>query len=125
VTVLAVAVGAALGAPARYLLDRRVQGWHRSVFPWGLVVVNLLGSLVLGLITGVASGREVPAALLAGLATGWCGAFTTYSSFGYETVELARGRRAGLALVNVLITVVGGVAAVATGFAAGRFLAGG
>lgn len=124
ITVLAVGLGAAVGAPARYLLDRTVQTWHRSPFPWGLVVVNVLGSAVLGLVMGVASHDRLPGALVAGLATGWCGAFTTYSSFGYETVRLGRDGRAGPVVANVLITVLGGLAAVSAGMAAGLLLAG-
>jgi len=122
VSVLAVALGAAVGAPCRFLLDRFVQARGR-VFPLGLLVVNLLGSLVLGLIVGFAGRREVPAVLVLGLATGWCGAFTTYSSFGYETVQLGRHRRWWLAWVNVLATVLGGLAAVALGVVAGEWLA--
>ncbi len=112
---LAVVLGAAAGAPCRFLLDRFVQSRHRTVFPWGLVVVNLLGSLVLGLISGFADRRALPGALVLGLSTGWCGAFTTYSSFGYEMVRLARRRLLLLAGVNAVITVAGGLAAVTLG----------
>lgn len=119
----AVAVGAALGAPCRYLLDRFVQSRHRSVFPWGLVVVNLLGSLILGVISA-RGGHRLPDALVLGAATGWCGAFTTYSSFGYETVQLARGRRFLMATAHALVTVLGGLAAVALGVVIGGTLMG-
>jgi CrcB protein len=124
VTVLALVLGAALGAPARYLLDRWVQARLDTSFPWGLVVVNLLGSAVLGVVTGVAGRTEISPALLTGVATGWCGAFTTYSSFGYEAVYLVRERRAGAAVANVLITVLGGLMAVAAGVAAGQLVTG-
>lgn len=120
--VLAVVLGAAAGAPCRYLLDRFVQGRHRMVFPWGLVVVNLLGSLVLGVITGCAGHRHVPEAVMLGAAGGWCGAFTTYSSFGFETVQLARHRRFVLAASNAVVTVAGGLIAVALGVWLGQVL---
>ena len=54
-TVLWVALGAALGAPARYLTDRAVQGRHDSVFPWGTLTINLVGSFILGLAIIVAA----------------------------------------------------------------------
>ncbi len=122
-SILAVAIGAAIGAPCRYLLDRLVQSRHRTVFPWGLVVVNLLGSLLLGVLAGAAGRRRVPAWLMLALATGWCGGFTTYSSFGYETVQLTRQRRFVLAAANAVITVVGGVIAVVLGVWLGGRLA--
>jgi fluoride exporter len=129
---IAVAAGAAVGAPCRYLLDRLImrrvevrQGGQPPAFPWGLLGVNLLGCLLLGVISGVAGRREVPAALLLALTTGWCGAFTTYSSFGYDTVRLARLRRHRLAVANALVTVLGGLAAAALGVGLGVALVAG
>jgi fluoride exporter len=104
VTVLLVALGAALGAPVRYvtahLLDDRL--------PWGTVTVNLLGSLLLGLFGGLALTGDT----LALLGTGFCGGLTTYSAFAVQTHD--RGWRAGS--VNVLLTVVPALALCALGF---------
>lgn len=55
-TLLMVALGAAVGAPARYLADRAVQSRHESVMPWGTVSVNVVGSLILGGLMGAGSG---------------------------------------------------------------------
>jgi len=79
-----VALGAAFGAPARYLTDRAVtRASIRSVIPLGLLVVNVLGSALLGLVVGL----ENPT-LLVLLGTGFCGAFTTFSGFAWESSTL-------------------------------------
>ena len=83
-TVLWVALGAALGAPARYLLDRAVQTRHDSVFPFGTLLVNVIGSLLLGFLAALPATGPVMA--IAG--TGFCGALSTYSTFSYETLRL-------------------------------------
>ena len=102
---LLVALGAAVGAPARYLLDRAVQ--RRYPAPWGTVTVNVLGSLVLG---ALAAGASDAWGLLAG--TGFCGALTTYSTFAYETVRRAEtGERRRAVLEAVAGTTTGLLAA--------------
>ena len=83
-TVLMVLLGGAIGAPARYLTDLTVQRLHGTVFPWGTWTVNVIGSLVLG----VVAGSSAPAWLLSLVGTGLCGALTTFSTFGFETVRL-------------------------------------
>ena len=108
---LLVALGAAVGAPARYLLDRAVQ--RRFSGPWGTVTVNVLGSFVLGLLAGSASAG--PLQLLAG--TGFCGALTTYSTFAYETVRRAEAGEPRRALLEALAGITAGVLAAAAGLA--------
>lgn len=118
-TVLLVAAGGAAGAVLRYLTDRRIQGRHDSVFPWGTFAANALGSLVLAFLAGLAlfgSGNRIPA-LQALVGTGFCGALTTYSTFGYETVRLFSGGARLFAVVNVVATVLAGLGAGALGFA--------
>lgn len=116
-TVLLVFLGGAVGAPARYLLDRAVQRRHESVFPWGTLVVNLLGCLVLGLLTGAALSLPKDLLVLAG--TGVCGAFTTFSTFGYETTRLLEEGSLLEAGLNALGSLFFGVLAAACGFALG------
>jgi CrcB protein len=116
VTVLLVTLGAMVGAPLRYLTDRLVQARHDSVFPWGTLVVNMAGSLVLGGLAG--SGLTGPLAALIG--TGFCGALTTYSTFSFETVRLAQERAYFYAVLNVLVSVVGGLGAALIGYTVSR-----
>ena len=114
-TALWVALGAAVGAPLRYVLDRYVQSHHDGVFPRGILVVNVLGSFVLGLLAG-ASAPPVVAALLG---TGFCGAFTTWSTLAQDTVSLARSGNRRAAVLNAIGSVLVGSVAAALGLAAG------
>ncbi len=115
-TALWVVLGAALGAPARYLVDQAVTARHSSRFPFGTLVVNLSGCLLLGLLTGLALGPTAAALL----GTGFCGAYTTYSTFSYEAASLAQGGRARVAGVYVATSVVAGLALAALGYAVAR-----
>jgi len=117
VTWLLVALGAAFGAPARYLTDRAVQRLVPSERPWGTTTVNVVGSFVLGVV--VAAGTSGWSALVG---TGFCGALTTYSTFGYETVRLAASDDVRGAAWNVGVSTVLGVAAAALGWWLGTLL---
>ncbi|MCB5169682.1 fluoride efflux transporter CrcB [Streptomyces bambusae] len=112
---LLVAVGAAVGAPLRYLTDRAVQVRHDSLFPWGTFTVNAAGCLVLGVLTGAALAGDDPAGLQALLGTGLCGALTTYSTFSYETLRLAERGMRFLAVANAAGSVLVGLGAVHLG----------
>jgi fluoride exporter len=117
VTVLLVAFGAAVGAPLRYLVDRTVQTRHDSVFPWGTFAVNVTGSFVLGVLLRGAGAQAVPGSLVALLGTGLCGALTTYSTFGYETVRLLQDHSRPFAILNAVASVVAGLGAAFVGIA--------
>lgn len=120
-TVLLVFLGAAVGAPLRYLTDRAVQSRHNSVFPFGTMVVNVVGCLALGVLAGTGAGStSVPGALLG---TGLLGALTTYSTFSYETVRLAENGAWWYAAANVAVTVAVGLGAALLGFTVGGALA--
>ena len=106
-TVLLVALGAAIGAPLRYLTDRAIQARHDSVFPWGTLTVNVVGSLLLGLLTGLPAGPAVAALV----GTGFCGALTTYSTFSYETLRLIQDGARFYAAANVVASIVAGLGA--------------
>jgi CrcB protein len=110
-TVLLVAIGAAIGAPARYLTDRAVQSRHSSPFPWGTLTVNVAGSMLLGFLVGLPASH----ALTALLGTGFCGALTTYSTFSFETLKLARGGERLLAAANAIGSVLAGLGAAYVG----------
>ncbi|MGH4024023.1 MAG: fluoride efflux transporter CrcB [Pseudonocardiaceae bacterium] len=115
-----VGLGAAVGAPLRYLTDRTVQARHDTVFPWGTFTVNVVGSLFLGAVT--AASRQLGPPVAVALGVGFCGALTTYSTFGYETLRLLEGRARFPAVANVVASVVAGVGAAIVGFALGAAL---
>jgi CrcB protein len=117
VTALLVLLGGAVGASARYLTDVTVQRAHGTEFPWGTWTVNVVGSFVLGV--AAASGPDWVVTLVG---TGFCGALTTYSTFGYETVRLREEGRAGLATGNVLGSLAAGLAAATLGWWLGAAL---
>jgi len=119
---LMVCLGAAVGAPARYLTDRAMQSRHDSVFPWGTLAVNVVGSLILGLLVGAASHHHVPAEVVAAVGTGFCGALTTYSTFGFETVRLVEDGARLYAVLNVVASLLAGFGAAAMGYALGQAL---
>jgi CrcB protein len=114
VTVLLVLVGGALGASARYLTDVTMQRAHRTEFPWGTWTVNVAGSFVLGLVAAAGPSWVVT---LAG--TGFCGALTTFSTFGYETVRLAEEGHTAAAVTNVASSLAVGLLAAAVGWWSG------
>lgn len=114
-TVLLVALGAAVGAPLRYLVDRAVQTRHDSLFPWGTFAVNTVGSFLLG---ALATGTlDTPEPVLVALGIGLCGALTTYSTFGYETVRLLQERAPLFGFLNAAASIVAGLGAASVGAA--------
>lgn len=119
---LVVAAGGLVGAPSRYLLDRAVSTRIESELPWGTFVINVTGSLLLGLLTGLALAGPLPDLGKALLATGFCGAYTTFSTFTFETVRLLEDGRVLEAAGNVAGSVALGFGAAAAGLAIGLAL---
>jgi CrcB protein len=116
---LAVAAGGLVGAPSRYLLDRTISRRTGPGRPWGTFVINVSGSLVLGFLTGLALTGHLSEIGKALLGTGFCGAYTTFSTFSFETVRLLEDGRIFDAAGNVVISVAAGLAAAAAGLAIG------
>ena len=112
-----VAAAGAIGAPARYLVDGFVRSRTRDDLPYGTLLINLSGSFLLGLLTGLALTRGFPQTPFVLLGSGFCGAYTTFSTFAFETVRLAEESERGHALLNVAVSIVVGVASAAAGFA--------
>lgn len=114
---LAFLIAAAIGAPARYLIDGLVQHRTDGAFPWGTLVVNVSGSLVLGVITGLGLYHGLGPTTRTVLGTGGMGAYTTFSTFTFETVRLAEDGATGIALRNVAASFVVCLAAASAGLA--------
>lgn len=117
---LMVAGGA--GAVLRYLVDRYLQGKVESDFPYGTIFINVTGSLVLGFLTGSALHHGLSPSWVTVLGTGLCGAYTTFSTFTYDTFRLLGSDATTGALANVLVSVVTGVGAAAAGLAVGTLI---
>jgi fluoride exporter len=114
--ILLVALGAAVGAPLRFLVDKHMVGrllhsaGSRTPLPWGTFTVNVLGSFLLGVLVGVGNQTIT---LLVGV--GFCGAFTTYSTFAAETTALAGSGHRGRAVLNVILNLGAGLLAAVLG----------
>lgn len=123
---LFIAVMGAAGALARWGLSGQAYRWFGTGFPYGTLLVNVLGSLLLGLLMHVGLATDlVPRALRTALAVGFLGAFTTYSTFAYETLRHIEDGAWGLAAANVAANLVLGLVGVAAGVGLGRLVVGG
>ncbi len=108
-----VGLGGFLGANARYWLGLWVDTNWSNQFPWGTFVINISGCFILGLFATIMSERIIPAPHLRLLVSiGFVGAYTTFSTFEYETLRLAEGGSMLRALANVLASVLVGFLAV-------------
>jgi len=110
-------VAGAVGAPCRYLLDGLFQVHTAGAVPWGTFVINMSGSLLLGLITGAALYHAFPSTPKIILGTGFCGAYTTFSTWSFESVRLLEEGALREALVNAALSLVVGVGAAGLGLA--------
>jgi CrcB protein len=125
--ILLVALGGALGGLARFHVSGAVDRRLRAAFPAGTLAVNVTGSLAIGAIAGVLrdeAGLIGATDLWALVVVGALGSYTTVSSFSLQTLDLARGGRTGLALLNVAVSVLLCIGAAAVGMAATRLMAG-
>ncbi|SDP65958.1 CrcB protein [Klenkia soli] len=123
-TYLVVALGGALGALARWGVSRGLPHVP-GAWPWATVTVNVTGCLVIGVLLAVLLARYPDHPWLRPfLATGVLGGYTTFSTFAVDAVQLADAGRWPVAVGYVLVSVVGGLAAVVLGLVAGRALAG-
>lgn len=122
-TFWAVATGAALGGVARYYLASAIQQRVGPTFPWGTLVINVSGSLLLGVLMRYALATpSVSAELRAFLTTGFCGGYTTFSTYSYETATLLEDGQYGRAGTYALASVVLALLATFAGFVLAREL---
>jgi CrcB protein len=120
---LLIAVAGGLGSLARYGLSSLVQNWTGSVFPFGTVAVNILGCFVFGILVAVSEGRfAVSPETRAMILVGFMGAFTTFSTFIFETAALLEKSQWWLALGNMSLQNFVGLAALILGLLLGRLV---
>jgi fluoride exporter len=121
--VVGVALGGALGASARYLLDRVIEHRTFSLFPWATFAINLSGCFLIGLIgQALVDRHHLPAWLRVGLVLGVIGGYTTFSTFAQESLTLVESRDIAVALAYATGSVVVGIVFVCFGGLAGRGL---
>ena len=122
--VLLVAIGAAIGGVARYLIG----GWLASLlgadFPWGTVFVNVTGAFAIGVVLVLVQGGALPAGARPFVAVGILGGYTTFSTYSYETLELITDSNYGAAVINVFVQLVLGFIGVYLGVVLGRLIGG-
>jgi CrcB protein len=111
------AIAGAIGAPLRYVIDGAVSNRAQTTFPFGTLAVNVSGSFILGLITGLVLYHAFPVDGRLIVGVGLIGAYTTFSTFSFETASLIERREMRLAALNIGGSVVIGAAAAAAGLA--------
>ncbi|RRD02904.1 fluoride efflux transporter CrcB [Prevotella sp. OH937_COT-195] len=109
--IVLVALGGAAGSVGRYLVSR----WLSGDMPWDTFMVNVIGSLLIGLLTGIVGRGILSADMKLLLVTGFCGGFTTFSTFAYESFRMMRSGEALLFAAYVGMSVAAGLMAVYAG----------
>lgn len=117
-----VLVGAAVGAPARYLIDRSIQARHQTLMPWGTMCANIAGTTVLGLLAGLQVNHDLPSHLVLGVGVGVCGSLTTFSTYCFESLRLYETGARTQAVLNVVVSLAAGLGGVTIGYALGTAL---
>ncbi|MBF0622314.1 MAG: fluoride efflux transporter CrcB [Magnetococcales bacterium] len=107
-TLLWIAGGGAIGAVSRYLISNAVYDWLGKGFPWGTLVVNVLGSFLMGLLSYLFISGKIPVSVevRSAILVGMLGALTTFSTFANDNWLLLDDGQLGLALFNMIISVV-------------------
>lgn len=118
--VLGLAVGGGVGAAARYVISSAIARRFPDGVPVGTLVVNGAGSLLLGVVAGAHLAGNLSVDWATWLGTGFLGAFTTFSTFTYETIELAAEKQERSAALNIVLTLAVTIPLGALGFYLGR-----
>lgn len=121
---LSIAIGGAIGALLRYIVSDLAYSYLGETFPWGTLVVNVIGSFLIGFLWQLFDQLVISANTRIFLLTGVLGAFTTFSTFSLETFNLLRDGEVKLGVINVVVSTAAGLITVFLGFVAARFLLG-
>jgi CrcB protein len=118
-----VAVGGAVGALSRYGLDTWIERRSETLFPLSTFVINVSGCFAVGfIIAALVDRHRAPLWLRMGLVIGFCGGYTTFSTFAQETLDLVETRDLAIAFASVTASVLLGVSAVLIGVRVGRLV---
>ena len=122
--IIAIALGGACGAVVRFLVSTGLYQWLGRGFPYGTLVVNVVGSFLIGLLTEALILQRIAITLeyRAAILVGFIGAFTTFSTFSLETIYLLEQGSLNKAALNIVVSVVGCLLAVLIGLLCGRTL---
>ena len=119
---LYLALGGVAGTLARYGIGLWVPRWAGTDFPWGTLLINVIGCFVLGAIARVSESAAISPEVRGMVAIGFCGAFTTFSTFSYETVGLLQAGQTARAFAYALGSLLVGVASMMAGLNAGTII---
>lgn len=109
-----VAAGGALGALSRYWLGRWVNLWWQRDLPLGTLLINVIGSVALGMVIGMKN--KLPVLVVQGLGAGYLGSFTTYSTLNYEMLSLIKQKKHKTAVIYILVSFIMGLIGGYAGF---------
>lgn len=116
-----IGMGGALGSILRFLLQSRVQLSAAGIFPYGTLIVNLLGAMMIGILAGIFESIAVSQQLKLFLVVGILGGFTTFSAFSLENVQLIKSGHTRLAVIYILVSNVIGITLALGGFCSARW----
>ena len=114
--ILVIALGGSLGALSRYYLSKMITDYSGGTFPWGTLTVNLIGALLIGFLYGLFDRIIIPIEFRVFITIGFIGAFTTFSTFALESVNLLREGEIKLGLSNIIINNGASIICVLLGF---------
>lgn len=112
-----VGLGSCMGGISRFLISRLISISATTSFPWATLAVNLIGSLVIGIVYGFTAHRgSMPDTLRLLLTVGFCGGFTTFSTFSHESYIMMSGGHTAATIIYMASSLIGGMALVFLGY---------